>query len=182
VALNTGLPITERQNHSYRVSYYEPAGTDATIYDPNPDLKFVNDTGRYILFLTKIEGDNLIFEFWGTKDGRQVEQFPDPPKIYDIKIPAAAKIIETTDLPVGQKKCTERAHKGATTEFTYRVTYPSGEIKTKLFKSVYVPWQEVCLVGVEKIVEPVTNIKPDETANLENVNKINNSNININAP
>jgi len=32
--VDAGLPVTSRRNHSYRVSYYEPAGTDATIYDP----------------------------------------------------------------------------------------------------------------------------------------------------
>ena len=34
MALNAGFKITERRNHGYRVRYYEPAGTDATIYDP----------------------------------------------------------------------------------------------------------------------------------------------------
>ncbi|PJA91906.1 hypothetical protein CO134_02925, partial [Candidatus Kuenenbacteria bacterium CG_4_9_14_3_um_filter_39_14] len=38
LAINAGLPITQRRNHSYRVGYYEPAGTDATIYSPWPDL------------------------------------------------------------------------------------------------------------------------------------------------
>ncbi len=41
-ALDAGLKITERQNHSYRVRYYEPpVGMDATIYLPKPDFKFV---------------------------------------------------------------------------------------------------------------------------------------------
>jgi len=70
-ALASGLPITERRNHSYRVQYYEPAGTDATIYDPWPDLKFINDTDNYILIQSRIEGDNLYFDFWGKKDGRE---------------------------------------------------------------------------------------------------------------
>ncbi|MBU4257314.1 VanW family protein, partial [Patescibacteria group bacterium] len=56
-ALDSGLPITMRRNHSYRVSYYEPAGTDATIYNPLPDLRFINDTGNYILIQSRIEGD-----------------------------------------------------------------------------------------------------------------------------
>ncbi len=147
-ALASGLPIVERRNHSYRVPYYEPAGTDATIYDPKPDLRFTNDTGRAILIQAKIEGDNLIFEFWGTKDGRQVEQTK--PKISNIISPPPAKIVETEDLPVGEKKCTEKAHAGADTEFTYTVTYADGTKKEKVFKSHYVAWQEVCLVGVPK--------------------------------
>ena len=62
-ALASGVPITERRNHSYRVRYYEPAGTDATIYDPKPDFRFVNDTGHAMLIQTHIDGDNVTFDF-----------------------------------------------------------------------------------------------------------------------
>ncbi len=148
-ALNSGLPILERRNHSYRVPYYEPAGTDATIYDPKPDFRFKNDTGRAILIQTKIKGDDLIFEFWGAKDGRVVDKIQ--PRIYNLVKPGPTKIIETTDLPVGEKKCTEKAHTGADAEFIYKVTYPTGEIKEQIFRSHYVPWQEVCLLGVAKV-------------------------------
>ncbi len=147
-ALGSGLPITERRNHSYRVPYYEPAGTDATIYDPKPDFRFKNDTGNAILIQTKIQGDELVFEFWGKKDGRMIEQTK--PRVYNIVRPPEAKLVETEDLPVGQKKCTERAHVGADAEFKYTVTYPSSEKKEVVFKSHYVPWQEVCLIGVPK--------------------------------
>ncbi len=147
--LASGLPILERRNHSYRVSYYEPAGTDATIYDPKPDFRFKNDTGHAILIQTKIKGDDLIFEFWGAKDGRVVDKIQ--PRIYNLVKPGPTKIIETTDLPVGEKKCTEKAHTGADAEFTYKVTYPAGEVKEQIFRSHYVPWQEVCLLGVAKV-------------------------------
>lgn len=144
--IRTGLPVTARRNHSYRVSYYEPAGTDATIYDPAPDYKFKNDTGHYILIQSRIEGDNLYFDFWGTKDGR-VAQVEDP-VIYNITPPAPTKLIETTDLAPGVRKCTERAHSGADAYFDYAVTYPDGEKKETRFTSHYRPWQEVCLIGV----------------------------------
>jgi len=107
VALDAGLPITERKPHSYRVSYYEPAGMDATIYGPHPDLRFVNDTGHYILIQTKIIGTTLRFEFWGTSDGRQVTLTK--PKIFNITKPGPTKFIETEELLPGQKKCTEIA-------------------------------------------------------------------------
>lgn len=148
-ALASGLPITARRNHSYRVPYYEPAGTDATIYNPWPDFKFINDTNDYILIQTRIEGDNLYFDFWGAKDGRIIEQTE--PTIYNIVKPGPTKLIETLDLKPGEKKCTERAHSGADTYFDYKVTYANGEAKEKKFNSHYVPWQEVCLIGVEKL-------------------------------
>lgn len=151
-ALNTGLPITNRQNHSYSVSYYFPIGTDATIYDPAPDFKFINDTGHYILIQTKIEGNTMTFEMWGTKDGRVAEQTK--PVLSNYINPPATKIVETTDLAPGVVKCTEKAHTGVTASFDYKVTYLSGEVKEQNFTSKYKPWQEVCLKGVEKVEEP----------------------------
>jgi vancomycin resistance protein YoaR len=145
VALNAGLPITERRPHSYRVVYYEPAGMDATIYGPKPDLKFTNDTPAYLLLQTRIEGDIVNFELWGTSDGRKVELTK--PKIYNIVGSGPTKIVETEDLKPGEKKCTERAHAGADAEFDRSVTTASGEIKTETWKSHYVPWSAVCLVG-----------------------------------
>jgi vancomycin resistance protein YoaR len=159
VALASGLPILERRNHSYRVVYYEPAGTDATIYDPKPDLRFKNDTGNAILIKTKIKGDDLIFEFWGTKDGRVVEQTK--PQISNIKSPPPGKIVETENLKPGEKKCTEKAHNGADAEFTYTVTYVDGRRVEEVFKSHYVPWQEVCLVGVPKGTLQPSNVTGD---------------------
>ncbi len=147
-AIDTGLPIVERRNHSYRVSYYEPAGTDATIYDPAPDLKFLNDTGKYIFVNAYIVGTEISFEMWGTKDGRTVETTK--PKIYNIVSPPAMKLVESTDLEPGKKKCTESAHAGADAEFSTAVTYADGNKREETFRSHYRPWQAVCLVGVEK--------------------------------
>lgn len=151
--VNAGLPVTARRNHSYRVSYYEPAGTDATIYDPWPDYKFKNDTDNHILILSRMEGYNLYFDFWGTKDGRIATSTY--PTIYNIVKPAPTKIIETPNLKPGEKKCTEHAHNGADAYFDYKVTYPpqgtSTEpvVKDTRFRSHYVPWREVCLVGID---------------------------------
>ncbi len=150
-ALGSGLPITERRNHSYRVSYYEPAGTDATIYSPRPDLKFKNDTEHNILIQARFEGANdMYFDFWGTSDGRLATTTY--PVIYNIVRPGPTQIIETTDLKPGEKKCTEKAHSGAEAYFDYTVVYKAGtedenKIETR-FHSKYVPWREVCLVGV----------------------------------
>ena len=147
-ALNAGLPISERRNHSYRVRYYEPAGTDATIYGPHPDLRFINDTENYILIQRRIEGNDIYFEIWGTDDGRIASTTY--PTIYNITPPPPTKTIKTEDLKLGEKKCTEHAIYGADAYFDYTVAYPNGEIKEERFTSHYRPWQEVCLVGVEK--------------------------------
>jgi len=70
-ALAAGLPITERVNHAFAISYYTwpytVPGMDATIYYPAVDLKFTNDTGSYILMQTIMNGVDLKFDFFGTK-------------------------------------------------------------------------------------------------------------------
>lgn len=82
-AVKAGLEITERKNHAYPVKYYNPQGTDATIYPPHPDLRFKNNTPAYILIQTRVEGNNLYFDFYGSDDGRKVEL--QGPVVYDKK-------------------------------------------------------------------------------------------------
>jgi vancomycin resistance protein YoaR len=72
-AIYSGFKITERQSHSYAVSYYNPQGMDATIYIPHPDLQFINNTDHAILLQAKVEGYSLTFEFYGIKDNREVK-------------------------------------------------------------------------------------------------------------
>ncbi len=71
-AINSGMKITERRNHSYPVQYYKPYGLDATIYVPRPDFKFINNTGHHIMIQHEITGTELRFRFFGTNDGRTV--------------------------------------------------------------------------------------------------------------
>lgn len=144
-ALAAGLPIVERRNHSYRVRYYEPAGTDATIYDPAPDFRFKNDTSGHVLITSQIQGDNLLFFIWGTDDGRIASSTK--PRIYNIVAAPPIKLIPTTDLPIGTKKCTESAHAGASASFDYHVSYANGTYKKETFTSFYKPWGAVCLIG-----------------------------------
>ena len=70
-ALLAGLPILERTNHAFAVSYYTAPfgvpGVDATIYYPQVDFKFKNDTDNYILIQTELKGTTLKFRFYGTK-------------------------------------------------------------------------------------------------------------------
>lgn len=168
VALDTGLPITERQNHSFQVSYYideqGKPGKDATIYDPSPDLKFINDTGHYILIRSRIEGGKLMYEFWGTLDGRKVEigvvsvagRTSSPGTIEE----------ETDDLAPGEQTCSGHNVAGITAEFDYQVTYPNGDVKKQTFVSKYKAFSEICLVGRQP-EQPAEPTQPVTTAPTE---------------
>ncbi len=70
-ALLAGLPILQRQNHSFAISYYTAPygvpGVDATIYYPAVDMKFRNDTPGHIYMQTTMVGTSLTFTYFGTK-------------------------------------------------------------------------------------------------------------------
>ncbi|MBU2579554.1 VanW family protein [Patescibacteria group bacterium] len=72
-AVNSGLKITERKAHAFPVVYYSPQGFDATIYEPKPDLRFINNTPSHLLIQTAIEGTKLTINFYATDDGRKVK-------------------------------------------------------------------------------------------------------------
>ncbi len=168
-AMNAGLPIVERQNHSLVVRYYnDPSngnpGTDATIYDPSPDFKFLNDTGNTILFQAEMDEENaeLRFTFWGTSDGRQGSYTP-PELIRWIGV-GETVTIETEDLAPGEKKC-QSAHVGADAQFTYTIVRPDGSMQEQVFESHYRPLPEICLVGKEPDAEEET--EPENSKETE---------------
>ena len=143
--LSAGLPITMRQNHSYHMPYYEPAGMDATIYYPMPDFKFINDTGKHILIQAELRDEGLSIELWGTNDGRIINI--SEPVIYNIVKPNPTKIIKTDALPSQKMECTLIPYNGLDAYFDYEIIYPSGEVRKKRFESHYIPRQGVCLLG-----------------------------------
>lgn len=149
-ALNAGLPVTERQPHAYRVSYYEQdmgPGFDATVFSPSPDLKFRNNTPAYILIQTKVDltGKKLIFDIYGTSDGRKVEI--SKVRVWDRVAPPPDLYQDDPSLPVGTVKQIERKSWGAKTAFDYKVTRGQEVLTEKTFFSSYRPWQAVYLRG-----------------------------------
>ncbi len=149
--MNSGLEVTARTNHGMVISYYnDPSngnpGTDATIYEPNPDFKFRNDTGHYVLVTTEMNTSNghLEFHLWGTKDGRKGSY--NPPAVLSWVPTGPALTFETNDLPPGKKEC-QGAHPGAVTSFDYTRTMPNGEKKVVTYKSTYRAVSARCFVG-----------------------------------
>lgn len=95
-AVNSGLKITERHPHAFPVRYYNPAGFDATVYPPKPDLRFLNDTSQNILLQGKIKGTKLTFEIYGTPDGREIKI--KGPTILESKPDGSMKTILTQEI------------------------------------------------------------------------------------
>lgn len=154
--LNAGLPVTSRQNHSYRVSYYEKdgdgrdigPGLDATIYSPRPDFKFKNDTDAAILIQGSVKGNKVSFDLYGTRDGR-VSTIDGPRTL--TTIPPGDPIYADTDtLPVGTTQQIEKPHPGGQAIATYTVKYADGRTVNQTFKSSYRPWPARFLVGTKQ--------------------------------
>jgi vancomycin resistance protein YoaR len=148
--LNAGLPITDRAAHAYRVGYYEqgsPPGLDATVYGPEPDLKFTNDTANYILIEATSDPTNysLIFELYGTNDGR-VATITKP--VVTNVTPALPTVYQDDPtLPAGTLKQTDFSAAGATVTFNYSVVRNGETIFNKTFVSNYRSWAAVYLRG-----------------------------------
>ncbi|MCJ7826446.1 VanW family protein [Patescibacteria group bacterium] len=153
-ALNAGLPITERHEHSYRVHYYEDggfkAGLDATVFDPKDDLKFKNDTPSYILIQTITDTDNvtLTFELYGTSDGRKAEILNH--QVWGVTAPPPDLYQDDPTLPKGTVKQVDFAAWGAKASFQYKVVRNGETIINQTFTSNYRPWQAVFLRGTKE--------------------------------
>lgn len=155
MAMNAGMPITERRNHSLVINYYaDPIngnpGTDATLYEPIVDFKFINDTGNYLLLQANIDykKQQLTFTLWGRSDGRKgwythplVSRWIFAGEPQEIKV-------DDGSLKPGEKNC-QNAFRGAVASFTYTRVTSSSEKIDRVFESYYRPLPKICLVGVE---------------------------------
>ena len=145
-ALDAGLPIEERHNHGYVVSWYGQPGMDATIYTPYVDLRFRNDTPGYLLLQPdlNVETGTLAVNLFGTPTGRTVQI--SEPIISQVKEPADPVYREDRTLEPGQVKLLESEKLGLTVIVDRHIT-ENGHTSSERFVSVYQPWQAVYLKG-----------------------------------
>ncbi len=149
-ALKAGLPIVERNQHAYRVGYYEqdsPPGVDAAIYSPGTDLKFKNDTGKHILVQAFPDMSNysLSFQLYGTKDNREVTI--NTPIILSQSAAPEPEYQDDPNLPKGQVKQIDFAAGGMNVYFTRTVKKDGKTTSDDKFVSNYRPWKAIFLRG-----------------------------------
>jgi vancomycin resistance protein YoaR len=95
-AYEAGLPITARTNHALYISHY-PLGRDATVDYPDIDLKFVNDTGHWLLLRTFVGSSSLTVGLYGTPVHRRVETTTAPLRV--VAAPPVQKTVDATLKP-----------------------------------------------------------------------------------
>ncbi len=144
-----GFPIVERHPHAYRVSYYEQtatgyddkwAGLDATVFVPEVDFKFKNDTPYWLLMETYFNAarQSLTWKFYSTKDGRKVEwDSSGPQNVVESPDPVYT---ENPELPKGKITQVEWAAEGADVTVMRTVYKDSQALFTDSVVTHYEPW------------------------------------------
>ena len=106
-AFEGGLKITDRTNHALYISHY-PQGRDATVNYPDVDLKFVNDTGHWLLLRTFVGSYSLTVNLYGTPVHRRVVSTTAPlvttgvipvKKTFDPTLKPGEKVIDDPGAP-----------------------------------------------------------------------------------
>ena len=143
-----GYPIVERWAHTYRVGWYEPpVGLDATVYSPDVDFRFENDTDFPILIQMHMdeEADTLTVDFLGARPDRTVEM--EGPYIENVIAPGPTIYLEDPSLPVGTTEQVDWSHEGADVTIYRIIKRGDTVIAREAIFSRFQPWQARFLVG-----------------------------------
>jgi vancomycin resistance protein YoaR len=148
-AFFAGFPIVERWPHAYRVGWYERGfgpGLDATVFAPEVDFKFTNDTPYHLLIetYTNEKSGTLTYKFYSTKDGRTVKIIG--PTIANIVPHGPDQYEEDPTFKPGQKEQVDWAVDGADVTVK-RVVVRGGQTVTDTVFTRYEPWQAVFKVA-----------------------------------
>lgn len=145
-----GFPIVQRKNHSFAVHYYLPQGTDATVYPPNIDIKFKNDSPGALLMQSVIDVPNTkaYFIYYGTKDDRKSEIIG--PFSWGYTPAPPPRTEETIEIPAGTKRKVGEAVQGMRAAW-FRVVQKDGKEEVKGTYSIYEARPLYWQIGVEKL-------------------------------
>ena len=157
-AYEAGLTITARTNHALYISHY-PLGRDATVNYPDTDLKFVNDTGHWLLVRTYVGTYSLTVALYGVPQHRRVETTAAPLRV--VSPPAVEKTIDAT-LEPGSTVVDESGVPAQATSVERKVYDASGKLLSdSTWYSSYRSEPRVIRVGPAKTkVPPKAKKKP----------------------
>ncbi|MEW6422465.1 MAG: VanW family protein [Deinococcota bacterium] len=142
-----GLPVVERRNHSYQVHYYDPQGLDATIYQPQQDLKFTNDTGGPLWFQAEWNDEEARLSIHVFGRSRDFDVQIGAPRTLSSTAAPPDRMIRDSGLPAGQRRQVDWAAPGAVIEVTRKFVRGGQTFKQDTLKSSYRPWPNIFLVG-----------------------------------
>jgi vancomycin resistance protein YoaR len=156
-AYEAGLPITARTNHALYISHY-PQGRDATVNYPDVDLKFVNDTGHWLLLRTFVGSSSLVVGLYGTPTHRRVETETAP--LVSVSAPLVEHV-KDPGLEVGQTAVQDSGEPARRTSVRRKVYDANGKLLSDTtWTSFYRSEPQVVLVGTKPKPEPKPEPKP----------------------
>ena len=148
-----GVPLTERNQHSFRIRWYEvfePIGMDAAIFTGpgGYDLRFVNDTGAWLLMETVADTANevLTVSLYGTRPEREVIQIP-ATVTNEIPAPTEPRYVNDPALPEGTIKQTDTARGGMDVTVGRIVKQEEKVVYEDTFFSRFKPWPNIFVRG-----------------------------------
>ena len=143
-----GFPILERWAHGYVVRWYGDPGLDATIYTPDVDFRFRNDTEHFLLIKPEVDLQKgiLTVNLYGTRPDRTVEM---EGPIIENRRPAPDPVYQVDpSLPPGTRKQVDWPAEGMDVTVKRVIKDGSGRVIGRdTFVSHYQPWRAVYLVG-----------------------------------
>ena len=156
-AYEGGLPITARTNHALYISHY-PQGRDATVNYPDTDLKFVNDTGHWLLLRTFVSSSSLTVNFYGTPEDRKVVS-QTAPLVTTGPVPQV--ITKDPTLLVGEKVVDVQGSPPLSTSVNRKVYDKNGKLLyDNTWYSSYVGEKSEIRVGTKPKPKPKPKTKP----------------------
>ena len=150
-AYEGGLPITARTNHALYISHY-PQGRDATVNYPDTDLKFVNDTGHWLLLRTFVSSNSLTVNLYGTPQHRRVVSETAP---LVTTGPVPEEIVKDPNLLVGKRVVDHQGSPPLSTSVNRKVYDEKGKLLyDNTWYSSYVGDKSIVRVGTKKKPKP----------------------------
>jgi vancomycin resistance protein YoaR len=124
-----GYEIDYHQAHSYYISRY-PAGRDATVSWPAPDLRFTDNSHSGILIKTSYTATSVTVSFYGDKEGKVVTDETGPRTNYtDPK----TQYEDNPDVPAGQQQVKQAGERGFDIEVIRVITQNGHTTRQRFF-------------------------------------------------
>ncbi len=145
-AWEAGLRISERNPHALYISRYQ-LGRDATVYWPSLDLKFVNDTKRWVLVKGFVEYDGIVVSIYGGED-RRVDSSEGT---MEITGPVVVEREEDPALARGETVVDEEGTPPSATSVTRTIYDRNGaELRTETWNTSYESHARIVRVGTKE--------------------------------
>lgn len=152
-----GVPITERHAHAFYISWYDRfglgpygdgQGLDAAIYTGVSDLKFVNDTGGWLLMQADVDeaAQVLSVSLYGTRPNREV-RLEGPVVSNEVRAPGEPVYVDDPSLPRGTVRQSDVARSGRDIAVERVIVQNGAEVGRETFLTRFRAWPNIYVRG-----------------------------------